>query len=157
MALKEDSDGSPTDSRSSTDTWNICLTQQQGICTLLPLSVSSHLKEEGVGVVSQLAQQFGLYPGVDSLLAVLQRWVHLAGRQVQLPAEGDSHHIHVVSAVPEGAGQSDEDWRDTVMIRRFRPLIYSFSSLFFAHYFTQHLLQPESTHFISIILLSSVL
>lgn len=74
-----------------------------------PLSVSSHLKEEGVGVVSQLAQQFGLYPGVDSLLAVLQRWVHLTGRQVQLPAEGDSHHIHVVSAVPEGAGQSDED------------------------------------------------
>ena len=81
--------------------------------------ITSHLKEERVGVVAQLVQQLGLYPGVDSLLEVLQRRVHLAGGQVQLPAEGDSHHVHVVSAVPEGAGQGDEHWRqsrDTVTV-----------------------------------------
>lgn len=67
-----------------------------------------HLEEEREGVVSELAQQLGLHAGVDALLAVLQRRVHLAGRQVELPAEGDAHHVHVVSAVAEGAGQRDE-------------------------------------------------
>lgn len=67
-----------------------------------------HLEEERVWVVSQLAQELGLDSGVDTLLAVLQGRVHLPGGQVQLPAEGDSHHIHVISAVAEGARQRDE-------------------------------------------------
>lgn len=67
-----------------------------------------HLKEERVGIDPQLAQQFGLDLGVDALLTVLQGWVHLAGGQVQLPAEGDAHHVHVISAVAKGAGQSDK-------------------------------------------------
>lgn len=71
----------------------------------------SHLEEERVGIVSQLAQQFGLRPRVDSLVAVLQRRIHLAGGQVKLPAERYPHHIHVISAVAEGAGQGDEHWR----------------------------------------------
>lgn len=70
-----------------------------------------HLEEEGVGVVSQLAQQLGLDPGVDALVAVLQRRVHLPGGQEELPAEGDAHHVHVVPAVAEGAGQRDEHCR----------------------------------------------
>lgn len=68
----------------------------------------AHLKEERVGVDSQLAQQFGLDLCVDALLTVLQRGVYLAGGQVQLPAEGDAHHIHVISAVAKGAGQGDK-------------------------------------------------
>lgn len=70
--------------------------------------ITAHLKEEWVGVVSELAQQFGLDLGVGDLLAVLQRRVHLAGGQVQLPAEGDAHHVHVISAIAKGAGQGDE-------------------------------------------------
>lgn len=74
-------------------------------------AVRRHLEEERVGVLSQLSQQLGLRPGVGPLLAVLQGRVHLAGGQVQLAAEGDAHHVHVVSAVAKGAGQGDEDWR----------------------------------------------
>lgn len=72
---------------------------------------------------------------MDSLLAVLQRWVHLAGRQVQFPAEGDSHHIHVVSAVPEGAGQSDENWKDTVMNDQEVQTTYLFRRLLVTYFF----------------------
>lgn len=86
------------------------VTQAQISCASPP-ETDSHLEEEWVGVVSQLAQQSGLRRGVYSFLTVLQRWVHLAGGQVQLPAEGDSHHIHVISAVAKGARQGDEHWR----------------------------------------------
>lgn len=79
--------------------WSFCL-------SAVPLK--RHLEEERVWVVSQLAQELGLDSGVDTLLAVLQGRVHLPGGQVQLPAEGDSHHIHVISAVAEGARQRDE-------------------------------------------------
>lgn len=72
--------------------------------------MQTHLEEEGVGVVSQLAQQLSLCLGVDRLVAVLQRRVNLLRRQVQLPAEGDADHVHVVSAVTEGAGEGDEHW-----------------------------------------------
>lgn len=83
----------------------------ESLSSCFSLTVTSHLEEERVGVVPQLAQQSGLYLGVDSLFAVLQRRVHLAGGQVQLPAKGNAHHVHVVSAVPEGAGQGDKHWR----------------------------------------------
>lgn len=71
--------------------------------------ITAHLKEERVGVLAQLAKQLGLDLGVGGLVPVLQRWVHLSGGQVQLSVEGNAHHVHVVSAVPEGAGQGDED------------------------------------------------
>lgn len=74
-------------------------------------AVSAHLKEERVGIAAQLAQQLGLDLGVDALLAVLQRRIHLPSGQVQLPAKGDAHHVHVISAVAKGAGQGDEHWR----------------------------------------------
>lgn len=45
---------------------------------------------------------------MDAPVAVLQRGVHLAGGQVELPTEGNAHHVHVVSAVAEGAGQRDK-------------------------------------------------
>lgn len=67
-----------------------------------------YLKEEWVGVVSELPQQFGLDPGVDAPVTVLQRWVHLAGGKVELPAESDAHHVHVISAIAEDAGQRDK-------------------------------------------------
>lgn len=67
-----------------------------------------YLKEERVGIVAELPQQFGLDPGVDAPVAVLQRRVYLAGGKVELPAESDAHHIHVISAVTEDAGQRDE-------------------------------------------------
>lgn len=45
---------------------------------------------------------------MDAPVAVLQRRVYLAGGQVELPAESDAHHVHVISAVAEDAGQRDE-------------------------------------------------
>lgn len=75
---------------------------------LAPAPVAAHLEEERVGVLAQLAEQLGLDLGVDGLVTVLQRWEHLSGGQVELSAEGYAHHVHVVSAVPEGAGQRDE-------------------------------------------------
>lgn len=77
-------------------------------CRLSPSAGPHHLKKEREGVVSELPQQFGLDPGMDAPVAVLQRRVYLAGGQVELPAESDAHHVHVVSAVAKGAGQRDE-------------------------------------------------
>lgn len=69
-------------------------------CTEGFISVSaSHLKEEGESVVSQLSEQFLLDLSVSQLLFVLQLGVNLPGHQEQVPPEGHTHHIHVLTAV----------------------------------------------------------
>ena len=70
--------------------------------------VVSYLKEEGVGIVTQLAQQFPLHLCVNRLLAVQERGVHLAGGHIKLPPEHDANHVHIVSAIAKGAGQRDK-------------------------------------------------
>ena len=70
--------------------------------------VLSYLEEEGVGVVTQLAQQFPLDLGVNRLLPVQERGVHLAGGHIKLPPEHDAHHVHILSTIAKGAGQRDK-------------------------------------------------
>lgn len=70
-----------------------------------------HLKEEGEGVVSQLAEQLLLDLGVSQLLFVLQLGVNLPGHHKQVPLEGHTHHIHVRAAIPKCARQHHIHWR----------------------------------------------
>lgn len=70
---------------------------------------SSHLKEEGESVVSELPQELLLHLGVGQLLFVLELRVNLPGHQKQVPPEGYTHHIHVLAAVPKRTGQHHED------------------------------------------------
>lgn len=67
-----------------------------------------HLEKEREGIVSQFAQQFSLHLGVCGLLPVLHGWIHLTDGHVDLPTEGNSHHVHIVTTVPERVGQLDE-------------------------------------------------
>ena len=69
------------------------------------MALWSHLKEEGEGVVSQLVQQPLLDLGMGQLLFVLQLRVNLPGHQEQVPPEGHTHNIHVLTAVPKRARQ----------------------------------------------------
>lgn len=70
-----------------------------------------HLKEEGEGVVSQLAEQLLLDLGVSQFLFVLQLGVNLPGHHKQVPLEGHTHHIHVRAAIPKCARQHHIHWR----------------------------------------------
>lgn len=62
---------------------------------------SPHLEEEGEGVVSQLSEEFLLDPGVSKLLFLLQLREYLTSHQEDVPPEGQTHHIHVLTTVSE--------------------------------------------------------
>lgn len=67
--------------------------------TLVLAEPLPHLEEEGVGVVSQLAEQSLLDFGVGQLFLVLQFWINLPGHHKQVPPKGHAHHIHVLPTV----------------------------------------------------------
>lgn len=70
-----------------------------------------HLKEERECVVSQLSQQFLLDLGMSQFFSVLHLRVHLPGHKKQVPPEGHTHHIHVLTAVSKRARQHHVHYR----------------------------------------------
>lgn len=69
--------------------------------TLVLGELLPHLEEEGVSIVSQLAEQSLLDFGVGQLFFVLQFWINLPGHHKQVPPKDHAHHIHVLATIAE--------------------------------------------------------
>lgn len=62
------------------------------------------LEEEGIRVISELAQDLLLEFGVDAAFFILERRINLSRAKEDVPAEGHSQHVHIITSIAKRTG-----------------------------------------------------